>query len=134
MLKKTLAVFFLVAVLGAAWPAQAALLPNCNPIPGNANSCGVGHIIQLLVNIYNFLLGLAAFVAILAIIGAGVGMLVYHWFENAEQILEGSKLTLTRAVTGFIIIAAAYLIVNTLILLLTGSATGFADIMKKLIP
>jgi hypothetical protein len=114
-------------IFSLAFPVHAAILPSCDPVPGSANSCGVEHIFKLLINIYNFLLGLAAVVAILMIIIGGVGLLVYHYFENAEQILEHSKLTVTRAITGIIIITLAYIIVNTTISLLgfnTTSAVG----------
>lgn len=111
--------------------AEAAIL-TCG-YAGQPACTQVSQLIGTLVNIYNTLLGLAAFIAMIMIIGSGIGMLIYHYFEHAEQVLENSKLTLTRAMTGFIIIAAAYLIVNTLLLLLTG-AKGLAQILNELIP
>ncbi len=108
-------------------PAHAQLIP-CNGI-----DCKVDDLTTLAVNIYNFLLGLAAVVAILIIVLSGVGMLTYHWFENPDQVLQGAKYTLTRAVAGFIIIAMAYLIVNTLLVVVLGvnQGGGVGDLLKE---
>jgi hypothetical protein len=107
-----------------ALPVDAAIVPDCNPVPGSDKSCGVDDIFQLLVNVYNFLLGMAAIVAMIAIIISGVLMLTYHYFENPDQVLQGAKLTLTRAVFGLAIVIMAYLIVNTLLLALGVNAGG----------
>lgn len=113
--------------------AEAAIL-TCG-YAGKPACTQVSQLFGTLINIYNTLLGLAAFIAIIMIIGSGIGMLIYHYFEHAEQVLENSKLTFTRAITGFIIIAAAYLIVNTLLILLTDQANlNLTDYIRQLVP
>lgn len=103
-------------------PAFAGLLPDCNPVPGGPSggrpTCNVGHLIDLAVGVYNWLLSLAAFVFILMIIITGMGMLSYSFFEEPEKILSASKTGFRRAITGFVIIACAYLIVNILLVAL----------------
>lgn len=113
---------------------HAAIVPACNPIPNQEGSCGVRHLFQLLVNIYNFLLGLAAFVAIIMIVGAGIYMLIFHYLEQPESHLENARYMFSRAVTGFVLVAVAYLIVNTLIVLLTGTPMNLTDYIKQIAP
>lgn len=102
--------------------ASAAIIPNCNPLPGNDNSCGVDDIFKLLINIYNFLLGMLAFVAVLFIVWAGVQMMIHHLGESPlggqRSSLENAKYTLTRAIWGIVIVAAAWLLVNTTLVVL----------------
>lgn len=110
--------FFVVAFTIFAPAADAQIIPcGYEDAPGG-KVCTIQHLFQLLVNIYNFLLGMAAIVAMLMIIIGGVGMFVYHWFENSDEILKNSKHTVSRAIFGMIVIAAAYVIVNTLLVLL----------------
>lgn len=92
-----------------------ALVP-CDGL--GANPCTLTSFIQLFVNIYNLLLGLAAIIAVLMLVMAGVRMLVYYWDESPESELEKAKLTIRRAIFGIIIIVAAYLLVNTLLKIL----------------
>lgn len=95
-----------------------AIIPTCNPLPGNPTSCGVNDLFQLLVNIYNFLLGMLAFVAVLFIVFYGVRMIIHYISETPEQDLKDAKLGLTRAIWGIVLIAVAWLIVNTLLVVL----------------
>lgn len=101
----------------------ASLLPNCNPVPGNylpprLQACGIDDLFQLLINIYNFLLGLAGLVLILYLIWGGLRMLIFYMSESPEKDLEAAKYTILRAISGFIIIILAYLLVNSVLLLL----------------
>lgn len=126
MLKIIFSFFLMVVVL--MWPvtaAQAALVP-CSGL-----NCNVSHFFQLLVNIYDFLLGLAALVAILLIIWSGIKMLTYQFSENPESDLTEAKHTLTRALTGLALIVGAFLVVRTLLLVLgvtSGFFSGITDI------
>ena len=91
--------------------------------------CGANHIVALIVNIYNWLLGLAALVGVLMIIWAGIQMILVSVFEVSPNELmatplESAKLTLLRAVIGLIIIFLAYIIVNTALALLGVDASS----------
>lgn len=125
--KQFLIFLFLVAPLAV----NAAIIP-CGPGDNGANAnnisgCSIGDLFQLLVNIYNFLLGLAALVAILILVWGGIQMFTYHYQESPDDYLNRAKLTVTRGIFGLVIIAAAYVITNTLLTLLglnRGSAVG----------
>jgi hypothetical protein len=131
MLKKIGAKFSSAIILASlmlpAW-AQAQILPSCDPIPKPAPAvagkdfCGVEDLFQLLINIYNFLLGIAGLLLLLMLIWGGVRMLIFYISETPDKDLEAAKYTVRRAITGFVIIAMAYLIVNTVLVLL-----GFND-------
>ncbi|MEX1112225.1 MAG: hypothetical protein WEC84_02075 [Candidatus Andersenbacteria bacterium] len=94
---------------------QAAIVPCGGP---DQNPCKFSDLFQLLVSIYNFLLGAAALVAMLMLGWAGVLMLIYQWGEQPESDLANAKLTLRRAIFGLVIILTAYVVVNTLLGLL----------------
>lgn len=94
--------------------AQAAPLVPCSGL-----NCTVNDLLKLLVNIYNFLLGLAAMVALFMIIFSGIRMFYFGFVEDSSSELEAAKLGLTRAITGLVIVAVAYLVVNTLVFVLT---------------
>jgi hypothetical protein len=101
--------------------ADAQIVPPCDPVPGRsapADTCGVEHLIQLLVNIYNFLLGLAGLMTLLFIVFGGARMLFFSYWEDSAAELQAAQQTVTRAVFGFMIIAMAYLLVNTALLML----------------
>lgn len=97
--------------------------------------CDLNHLLQLFVNIYNVLLGLASFIAMLFIVWAGVRMFYWSTFEDSEGELGSAKKTLTRAITGLVIIAIAWLIVNTTIVVLGGGGINTilenAGLIKK---
>lgn len=101
------------------------ILPHCDPIPRGPGDpptglppCGVDTLLQLVVNIYNWLLGLAALVAMLFIIFGGVRMLYYSYLEDSSSELESAKFTVRRAIGGFVIIALSYLLVGTTLAML----------------
>lgn len=110
---------------------QAALVPSCNPVPGKGgDSCGVGDIIGMLVSIYNTLLGFSALVAMIMIVFGGLRMFYWNFMEQKESELEAAKNTVTRAIFGLIIVAAAYVVVNTLIYLLSGGGTNIGELIS----
>lgn len=96
--------------------AATGLLP-CEPLksPDPATACKIEDLIALAVGVYELLLGLAGLVAILVIIASGVGMLTHSFFEQPEQVLSSAKLGMMRGITGFVIIASAYLVTNILL-------------------
>jgi len=111
------------------------LIPDCNPVPGLPTSCGVIELIQLAVNIYNFLLGFMAIIAVLILVYCGIRLFLYQFEEKPEAELEAVKLTIRRAIYGMILIICAYLIVFTLLWVLgvqngpggAGTVRGFLN-------
>lgn len=111
---------------------EAALLPSCASVPTQAGEpCSFKHLIQLVVNIYNWSLGFAGLIAMIMIVFGGVQMLIYHYMEQPDPFLQGAKHTVSRAITGLIIVIAAFLIVNTLLLFL-GVPGGLDEIIGRL--
>lgn len=124
-----------------ALPAYAQIVPACDPVPGDEfapghqgePNCSVNHLFELLVNIYNFLLGLAAVIAVLMIVFAGFRILIYYWSEQPESDLEAAKNTIRRAIFGLIIILTAYLVVTTVVFSLLGlnATSPIAELLLK---
>lgn len=117
-----------------ALPADAALIPKCNPVPHSPrqeNDCSAKDLILLLQNIYNFLLGMSAIIAIIFIIFGGARMFIWSALENPQEELAAAKRTVLRAITGLVIILAAYIIVNTLIVALSGGGLTIDAVLKK---
>lgn len=122
-------IWLLVFVAVVPLVAQAAIVP-CAPeatttestlpggtpttVPAIANQCTVNKLLEVPVNIFNFLLDGAAIVLLLIIVWAGVRMAFYWFNEQPEQELMAAKLTLTRGIFGFTVVALAILIVNIL--------------------
>ena len=77
--------------------------------------CTLKNMIDVPVRIYNFLLGFAAIILLLVIAWAGLRMIVFHLSDMPESELANAKMTLTRGIFGFLIIAMSYLIVNLLL-------------------
>ena len=103
-------------------------------VPCSGLDCKITDLFKLAANIFNWLLGMAGIVAILIIVFAGLGMLTYGWFENPEVVLQGARYTLTRAITGFIIIAIAFIVVNTLLTVLGADNCLLSDPLLVLNP
>jgi uncharacterized membrane protein len=106
--------------------AQVPLVP-CTGL--GSNPCTVNHLFQLLIGVYNFLLGLAALVAMLFIIWGGLRMLYFSYLEDSAHELESAKYTIRRAIGGFVIIALAYLLVNTTLTLLGVTSGPVYDLL-----
>jgi len=123
---RQLTVLSVVAAASLPLSVRAALI-NCGY--AGKEPCQLRDLLQLLVAVYNFLLGLAALVTMLMIIYGGIRMFIFHYFEDAPGELKNAKFTVTRGITGLIIVLAAYLIVNTLIALLGGG--GINTILKR---
>lgn len=84
-------------------------------IPCSGLDCKPEHIIELLVNVYNFLLGMAAIIAMLFLVYIAIQFLTHQFDDNPESVLTAAKSHLRHLIWGFLLIACAYLIVNTLL-------------------
>lgn len=87
-------------------------------------SCTLADLLAIPVNIFNFLLEGAALVLLAMIIWAGIRMSMYWFGEQPEQELTAAKVTLTRAIVGFVIVATAILIINILAVTILGLYHG----------
>lgn len=103
--------------------AQRSGLVPCGPEGGasgsgpgaNVSNCTIQDLFGLLVNIYNYLLGLAGLVAFGFLIYGGIQMFFYSVDE--EKLASGKK-TVIEALIGIAIVLLAYIIVNTLLVAL----------------
>ncbi len=108
-------VWFLLSGFLLALPVAAA-----DPlVPCGGVDCTINDFFQLLVNIYNFLLGLGGIVALLFIILGGVQMIM-GFLDGGEHSVQAGKDTIKNGIIGLIILACGYLVVNTIIGLLGG--------------
>lgn len=80
--------------------------------PQQDKLCELKDLFGLLVGIYNFLLGMAGLVAFAFLVYGGIRMFFYSVDE--ENLAVGKK-TVLEALIGLAIIAAAYVLVNTLL-------------------
>ena len=92
--------------------AQDGLVKCGNP---GGKPCELKDLSDLLIGIYNFLLGMAGLVAFVFLIVGGIRMFLY---SVDEEHLAAGKKTIMHALIGLAIIAMAYLIVNTLLVVL----------------
>ena len=100
--------------------ASAALVPACNPVgpKGDPNTCNLCHVLELSKNLTTFALEIGVVLAGLFFTwGAFVIMTAG---DSEEKVKEGKKI-ITTVVTGLVIAFSAWLIVATLLQVITGS-------------
>jgi len=129
MLKSLFLFVVLVGLLfpGTAYQQSPAPLPLVQCAEGNPLNCTLGDLLDVPVRAYNFLLGMAGLILLAMIIWGGMRMTLFYASELPESELVNAKLTITRGIFGFLIVAGSYLIVNLLLALLgfnEGSAVG----------
>lgn len=91
-------------------------LLKCNPLKGV--ECTPAHLGGLLVGAFELLLSFAVVVALFFIILSGIRM-VSAWFAEApESEYKDAKSSFRQAVFGLILVAGAFLIVETVLALL----------------
>lgn len=99
---------------------SAALLPQCNPVGPyrGVDTCNLCHLIQLFKNLITYALeiGFAAAALFLA-----WGAFVIMTAGDSEEKVKSGKEMMTTAVTGVVIALASWLIISTLLQILTGS-------------
>lgn len=74
------------------------------------NPCQIGDLFAAFVIIVNYLITMAGFVAVLAIVYAGF-MMVY---SQGQEQLKAAKGRLTGAIIGLVLVAAAFVLINSL--------------------
>lgn len=120
MNKRTwIAISTMILALGLfALPAAAAIV-NCGGYDANRapqNPCGLGDLVQTVVNIINFLLAWAWIISMFFILWAAYTMIGSG--GNEEEITKGKE-TFKHAILGFFLIMAAFLLINWVIAVLT---------------
>jgi hypothetical protein len=120
--KKTYSVFLVLILLMQTGPAKAesetGIWNNLGACKKDGD-CTLIDFVQLLINIFGFVLGIVGSLALLIFIYGGVLFLFSG--GNSEQIEKGKK-ALAGAVIGLIIVFASYLIVY-----FTAGALGIQD-------
>ncbi len=100
---------------------SSAAIVNCGGRDANGNpqaDCTIGNLFQTIFRIINFLLSWAWLVATLVIVWAGWEMV------NAggnEEMVSKAKTSLTHGIIGFFLIMAAFVLINFVVSILTGS-------------
>lgn len=74
------------------------------------NPCQIGHLFSTFVVIINYLIAMAGFFAVIAIVFAGF-MMVY---SQGQEQLKTAKGRLSGAIIGLVLIAAAFVLINAL--------------------
>jgi hypothetical protein len=112
---------------------QAPFVVCGDPTSGSdapALGCRLTDLLEVPARIFNYLLGLAAFVLLGVIIFAGLRMMWFHLSESPQTELENAKNTLTRGIVGFVIVLGTILIVNILLQVLgVSSSSGLAGLL-----
>jgi len=108
--------FFLLPATSLA-ASHGGIVPDCGYSIGN--QCSFADLVQLGMNILNFIVVFA--ISITAIMFAIAGFLYFSDGGNEKNITTAHTI-FTSVVIGLVIILTAWLIVNTLLLTLTGDS------------
>lgn len=100
---------------------QVSLAQDSGLIPCNGPDCDFDDLVQLGINVVDFLVGFGILLAVIGFIFAGFKILTAG--PNASQVSEGKQL-LQKVAIGFFFVIAAWLIVNTITSVLF--QTGFS--------
>lgn len=82
------------------------------------NECGICELMQLTINISGLILGLTGIATLLMLLYAGA---IFVTAYGHEERIKWGKEVIVAAITGIIIIFTAWIIINTLIIGLTGN-------------
>lgn len=74
------------------------------------NPCQIGHLFAAFIVIINYLIAMAGFLAVLAIVYAGF-MMVY---SQGQEQLKAAKGRFSGAIIGLVLVAAAFVLINAL--------------------
>lgn len=72
--------------------------------------CQIGHLFAVFVIIINYLIAMAGFIAVLAIVYAGFLMVI----SQGQEQLKEAKGRLVGAVVGLVFVAAAFILINSI--------------------
>lgn len=74
------------------------------------NPCTVGHLFSAFIVIINYLIAMAGFIAVVAIVVAGLQMV----YSQGQEGLKEAKGRLSGAVIGLVLVAAAFIGINAI--------------------
>jgi len=121
-------IFPLLLLLAFVLPltAQAAFV-ECG------TNCKLSDLWGVIIKIFNWLLTLAGLIAFLFLVWGAIQM-VYGWLaEEPEHTFHEGMLTVRRAIWGLVLIGGAYLVINTLLFVLTGTQTDLNTFFQQFI-
>lgn len=122
---KKLKIIIVLALVLIPVFAQAALV-NCGGTKANPNQCTISGLIFLIIRLINLLFSFAGIVALALVFWGGWTMMTAG--GNEEKIKAG-KQTLTNAMVGLFLIMAAYVLIDFVIITLSGGKINFGNIM-----
>lgn len=98
----------------------AGLIPDCNPTGGvnDANTCGLCDVLKMIYGITDFLMKMGLILSVVFII---VGAIVIMTARGSESQFKKGKEILTISIYGATLLLASWLIVNTILQMLSGS-------------
>lgn len=123
MTNKILPLLLAICFLLLPFAADAVFkIVPCNPLAADrpATACEFEDLGVMIVNIFNRLLELASLVAFLFIIWGGLQMVLGWFYEQPEGAWKDGVMTIRRAIFGFILVAAAFFMVNTVLTRILG--------------
>ncbi len=74
------------------------------------NPCQIGHLFAAFIVIINYLIAMAGFIAVLAIVYAGFLMVA----SQGQEQLKAAKSRFAGAIIGLVLVAAAFVLINAL--------------------
>ena len=113
-MKTKIAVFSIIGLLVANF-ASAIALVNCKGTV--ASPCDIPKLLETIRLVINFLLSWAWLISILFIVYSGIRMVLAG---GNEERLSTAKTSLNHAIVGFVIILVSFILINTVIGILTG--------------
>lgn len=125
-MKKIISIILLTLILITPVAASAQLIPPA--CSGNQwqNECGICELMQLVVNISGLILGLTGIATLLMLLYAGA---IFVTAYGHEERIKWGKEVIVAAITGILIIFTAWIIINTLIIGLTGNKFSMSSLI-----
>ncbi len=121
-------VFLSIPVITSAQTTSFELIPKeCS---GNQfkNECGLCELMQLTINISGLILGLTGVATLLMLLYAGA---IFVTAYGHEERIKWGKEVIIAAITGILIIFTAWIIINTLIIGLTGNKFNMTGLLNS---
>jgi len=101
--------------------AQESLVPTGRDGDYNPDGYGSCELVETVNNVIQFLMQMTALIAVIVFMYAGFIMVTAR---GDSTLIEGAKKLFTNVLIGFVILLTAFLVVNTIIGILVGGASG----------
>jgi len=107
---------FVASIISPTFVSADGLVPeNCQR--GSEQSCGIGYLKTLALNIINALLGFAGIISVAFFVWGGLRMMMSG---GNPQIIQDGKSTMFNALFGLVIVGATWITLNLVVSALTG--------------